>query len=246
MPFSIAGPPNTRPPIARSPIDGAPTTASPVLSAELLTRIRELNLDYIELLAAENNSPDRSAQLRYLTPRLVAAIAALSSDARRALANAPFTLYSLGFEDERFWRAACADERPSIEQRYAPPVVAWPQGSFCQAALVQAWCIVNSNPLAARVVYAMPAGIMRLLATLRPWRISRIAHDHSELLAPRWPGNLAFWPDLLRFAGSNDARRLRTALLLGHQLIASELEAAPGRAPRRVDLRSRAAPRTRE
>ena len=89
-----------------------PGASMPVLSAAVLARVHELNLDYIELLAAEHDSGSISeGQLQHLPCKLHAAIAGLSPPARSALAALPCTLYSLGFEDEKLWRSLrCAPQ----------------------------------------------------------------------------------------------------------------------------------------
>jgi hypothetical protein len=91
---------------------------------------------------------------------------------------------------------------------------------------MHAWHVATTNPLAARVVYAMPHATAQRLAAAELWQIRCIATSHATLLMPRWPTNPAFWPDLIRFAAANDTRRLLTAQLLGSQLIAAELELA--------------------
>jgi hypothetical protein len=210
-------------------MEGSPGASAPVLNAGLLARVHELNLDYVELLVGEHASPGCAAQLRHLPPRLAPTIASLAGASRRALASTPFTLYSLGFEDERFWRAACATQSQALGQRYSSAGAAWLQGLFCELALLHAWHVATCSPLAARMVYAMPEATAHRLAAAPLWQVRRIASDHTDLLAPRWPTNPAFWPDLVSFAASGDAQRLRTAQLLGHQLIAAELEYAAAR-----------------
>jgi hypothetical protein len=205
-------------------MDRALRASAPVLSASLLASIHELNRDYVDLLVAERNSPAAVSQLQHLPARLAPELAALTPRARRDLASAPFTLYSLGLEDDVFWRAACEIDASTIEQRYVRPGAASLQGSFCEAALLHAWRVAGSNPLAAAMVYAMQAPTAQRLAAAAVWRIKRIANDYPGLLTPRWPTNPAFWPDLVQFAAENDARRLRAAQLLGHQLIAAELD----------------------
>jgi hypothetical protein len=209
---------------------------APVLSANLLAHVHQLNLDYVELLIAERAAPHCCAQLQHLPVKLHSLLAALSPAARALLAALPFTLYSLGFEDEGFWRAACerlpTSVHASAEQRYAPAESPWPQGTFCDLALLHAWHVATSSRLASRVVYAMPDVTAVRLAATPLWRIKRIAADCPGLLMPRWPTNPGFWPDLLRFAVANDATRLATAKLLGSQLIAAELESAAPRAAR--------------
>src|SRR5690349_19520197 len=80
-------------------------TAAPVLDAALLRRIQQLNLDYLQLLVAEHAGSDCAAQLQHLSPTQRAALAALPEDALPAMAETPYTLYSLGVEDENFWAA---------------------------------------------------------------------------------------------------------------------------------------------
>lgn len=203
---------------------------SPVLNPALLARIRQLNLDYLELLVAERNSTNGSTQLQHLPPRYHAALGALSPRALRALAAMPFSLYSLGFEDENFWNAVCesatSSENALAAQRYARMGDGSAQCSFCELALLHAWHVAAKNTMSARMVYAMPYATARRLVNTPLWQIRCIAGSYGELMMPRWPTNPAFWPDLIRFAASNDTRRLHTTRLLGTQLIAAELEVA--------------------
>ena len=228
-------------------MEDSPGASAPVLSAALLARVHELNLDYVELLISEHASPGCAAQLQHLPPRLLPTLASLCASSRRALAATPFTLYSLGFEDDGFWRSACATQAQPVGQRYSSDGGASLQRPFCELALLHAWHVAVCSPLAARMVYAMPEATAHRLAATPLWQIRRIANDHPELLAPRWPTNQAFWPDLTYFAATGDAQRLRTAQLLGHQLIAAELEyaAAQGCDGKRAHLPLWRSPRLR-
>jgi hypothetical protein len=205
-------------------------TAAPVLDAALLGRIQQLNLDYLELLVAENASGECAAQLQHLPPTQRAAVAALPTSALSAMAATPYTLYSLGFEDENFWASICADSIEGIPStvvhRYASALHTTAQYAFCNLALFHAWHVAATNPMAARVLYAMPYTTAEKLAATPLWQITCIASRHAALLMPRWPTNPAFWPDLIRFAAAKDVRRLTTARLLGVQLVAAELEVA--------------------
>jgi hypothetical protein len=205
-------------------------TAAPVLDAALLGRIQQLNLDYLELLVAEHASAECAAQLQHLPPTPRAALATLPASALSTMAATPYTLYSLGVEDESFWASICADSIEGIPStvvhRYAPTSDTTAQFAFCQLALVHAWHVAATNPMAARVLYAMPYTTAERLAATPLWQITRIASRHSALLMPRWPTNPAFWPDLIHFAAAKDMRRLTTARLLGVQLVAAELEVA--------------------
>jgi hypothetical protein len=233
--------------------------SAPVLSATVLTRIHELNFDYLELLAAEHSAEDvgRSSgssrvcdsaarsqlelqphigQLRHLPCRLHAAISELSPAARMALASLPYTLYSLGFEDEKLWRSlaqpAALGSSLSMSERYARPHSASLQASLCEIALLYAWHVASASPLAARLIYAMPDSVAQRLAAAPPWYVRRLAVHHALLLLPRWPTNPGFWPDLVDFAAKGDTQRLATAKILGSQLIAAELQGSVLQSPR--------------
>ncbi len=65
--------------MSRNATEELPGASAPVLSAAVLARIHELNLDYVELLAAEHNAAATGGgQLQHLPCKLHAAIAELS------------------------------------------------------------------------------------------------------------------------------------------------------------------------
>jgi hypothetical protein len=221
----------------RNATEELPGASVPVLSAAVLARVEELNLDYIELLAAEHNAASAGdAQLLHLPCKLHAMLAELSSTARASLAALPYTLYSLGFEDEKLWRslaepAALAATLP-MNERYMQPHSASLQAALCEVALLYAWHVATSSTVAARLIYAMPEAVAQRLTAAPPWYIRRLAVHHASLLMPRWPTNPCFWPDLVRFAAAGDLQRLATAKLLGSQLIAAELQGSTVQSPR--------------
>jgi hypothetical protein len=211
-----------------SNLQDASDRSGPVLGAALLAQIHELNRDYLDLLTAEYAVSGRAAQLQHLPISVAAGVAALAPGARALLAQTPYSLYSLGFEDEEFWCLACKVPAQAVEVRYAPTASGWLQGPFCEVALVHAWHVASSNPIAARLLYAMTDATAHRLAATPLSHLRRVASDHPGLLLPRWPTNPCFWPDLVRLSQLGDARRLTTVKLLGNQLISAELEnAAP-------------------
>jgi|GEM_PF-716681 hypothetical protein len=196
--------------------------SAPVLTPSLLARLYELNFDYLELALVEHR--DARADGPHHLPRNVAqSLAECPIEARRALARTTFSLYALGFEDQHFWRKALhAGERP-IEARYRRESPQTFRTSFCELALLHAWHVAVTQPVAARMVYGMPQDVVQRMERARLWQLKRIASDYPELLMPRWPTNPCFWPDMVRFARLGDQRRLSMTQQLGHQLIAAEL-----------------------
>lgn len=205
-------------------LDSLPGIGPPILSTELLNRLYELNLDYLELLISEHIAP-ASGGMRYLPTRLLDALAASSLEARQALATSTFSLYSLGFEDQHFWRSALDLAEQPIDARYGVLSATLVQTSFCEVALLHAWHVAVTQPIAARLLYGMSTVIADRIARVQLWQLKRVAADHPGLLVPRWPSNPCFWPDMIQFAVNGDLRRLDTIQQLGRQLIAVQLQA---------------------
>ena len=221
-----------------------PGARAPVLSRALLARTHELNGDYVELMLEERALLPHGMVAEALPVKVLDALESLTAAARHAVAACPFALYTLGFDDIRFWNAALDDSSmrssgTSFEARYGVLSCAPMQAAFCELAVFLAWHTSQSQPFAARLLFGMPDAIIALFAVAPLWQIRRVASDFPGLLAPRWPRNAAFWPDLIRFAGTSDAR-LESTRLLGNQLIASDLDGTlPRNARQQVRLRTK-------
>lgn len=206
--------------------DGMPGAAAPVLAADLLARVASLNLDYLELLIAARPA---SGGMRFLPDRVLESLRKADSASLRSLASAAFSLYSLGFEDQEFWRTALRIDSPSVDSRYGVVSGAAGYSSFCEIALVHAWHVAVSQPLAARLMLGMSSPLVEGMTNAQLWQLRRVAVDHPGLLMPRWPANPCFWPEMIKFAVAGDARRLHALQQLGHQLLAIDLLASSDR-----------------
>ena len=216
---------------------------APVLGDALLARVHELNRDYVELLLAERTLPALGMPAEDLPHKVIDALAALDPSRRAALAKCPYALFNFGFDDDRFWLAALGEPEPgaqeqSVEERYGALSCAPMQAAFTEVALFFAWQTAQAHRIAARVLFGMPEEIALKLTRVPLWQLRRVAVDYPGLLTPRWPGNPAFWPDLIRFA-ARDGKKLETAQLLGNQLTAAELDGTLPRATRLHRLRIR-------
>ncbi len=209
-----------------STLDGLLGLSCPILTTDLLSRLYDLNRDYLELVIAERSVQGGTC---HLPERVVEALANCSVEGRQAIATASFSLYSLGFEDQHFWRSALQVGQQPIDARYGVLSAAILQSAFCEVALLHAWHVAVTRPIAARMLYGMPPAIIDRMAKVQLWQLKRIAADYPGLLMPRWPANPCFWPDLIQFARGGDLQRLVTAQQLGHQLIALELQASAAR-----------------
>jgi len=194
-----------------------PGIVAPVLTAPILSGIHRLNRDYVELLIAGRECETADA----LPSSVISGLRALSPQARAALTACPFALYALGIEHQDFWRnqsGDSADPDAYVTRESLPR-----ESAFAINALFFAWHIASSQRVAAKVLYALADNVIDRLIPLPLVELQSIACRDSALLAPRWPGNAAFWPDLVRFAALGDAQRLTTTQLLGSQLIAADL-----------------------
>jgi hypothetical protein len=220
--------------------DASGSACAPVLRADLLARIQALNADYLDLLIAEFEAGDVHGQC--FPPRFAAALAAMTRSVRLRIAAVPYTLFSLCFEEARFWLTVCAAQNAPFASRYACLSHRGARDVFCEIALLEAWHTARVQPRAAQVLHAMSPEVCSSLASIPLWQVKRIANEYPGVLMPRWPNNPAFWPDLLRLSCALDAKRFAAAQLLGFQLIAAELAPAAKCAGARGPFKQRLRP----
>jgi hypothetical protein len=195
------------------------------ISAVLLARLRELNGDYLEFLSdAQTAEAFGGCEL---PTGILRALAALSPDARRVFAASPFALFSLRFSDAEFWSRAIQNitREPAIARYGCMATPDRPRCAFVAVALTFAWHVVQSDRMAARLLFGIPDAVGRILAHASLSRLGQLAGEPG-LIAPRWSNNPRFWPDILKFAAVKDWSRLVNACALGRQLTAAEFESA--------------------
>jgi hypothetical protein len=200
--------------------ESLPGLVAPVLTTSILSGIHQLNLDYVETLVAD---VDEHLLAASLPESVLRGLAALSPEARKAVAACPFALFSPGFEQQQFWRDDLR-ETNSVPVHVARQQLSR-ESAFTLSALFFAWHVASSQRMAAKVLFALPDAAIEMLIRMPLSALHDAACGSPALLVPRWPTNAAFWPDLVRFAALGDARRLNTTQLHGSQLNAADLRA---------------------
>jgi hypothetical protein len=206
----------------------AAVSHAPVLTAQLLSRLHQLNFDYLQLLL-DTQLSEPCAHGEGLPLILRHALRELGAPGLQLIAAAPYALYTLGFEDQELWCAMLGDES-------APALQVADSGSggcrvlrhaaLCEALIFFAWHVAVAHPLAARVMFGMPAMVREHLQAASFGKLQALMRTCPWLLVPRWIGNPRFWPELVRFAALGEARAIQHVQLLGSQLIASDLKLA--------------------
>lgn len=215
--------------------NGEQITSDP---AAPISQLKQLNLDYLRLLVLEwRESPTLCAQLRLpsLSTEWLAALGSANDAGLNQLADSRFSLFALVFHNTELWRrmtfAGIADE---MTQRYADSgqqtvdpnwrLFVSRRSGFMECALFYAWHVAHRDRAAARLQLGLRDDTTDVLLGLELWQIRRVALKYPQLLAPRWPENSCFWPDLLRYLQSGELQYFDYARLLGSQLLAQELE----------------------
>lgn len=208
---------------------------SPALVAPAALQLQALNLDYLQLLILEKQEFHAEAygEAPALDAQLTSAMADAPLSRLADLADCGISLFTLSLHNVSLWqRIASTGVHDAMSRRYAA-VGETADGSgqglarrsaFMECAVFYAWHLANADRRAALNCLGMPGHTADILASLQLWQLRNMAIKHPQLLAPRWPANTCFWPDLVQYLSSGDRRHLDHARLLGAQLMAQELE----------------------
>jgi len=190
-----------------------------------------LNRDYLALLIADGGAPlasDVMKVLREAPPPLLDSIASCS-----------FALFVMRMPGEVQTPGPVPQVNDPAIDRYGISLSSdgtWP--AFVAATWSFAWHLCRTSPLAARVMLGLPATAIGQAAGLEPWQLRHLAGRQCAPVAPRWPSNPCFWPDLVRYADNQSPLRLTASRLLGMQLLAADVGTAPATSQRRPGSRS--------
>ena len=200
--------------------------------------LQELNLRFVELVAAIAGQPDRRAPenaVLGLDAAVASRIARLRPARRVALARCPYSLHGISLEDSAFWADAA---RGGGAERYGPGRPT-PEGAlvtevrdFLFLSLAWAWHLANVSPVAARWMLGASSSALECLATLPFGSLRHLANDSPGLLHARLCDQRRFWSDLVTATESGSRQARFAAVSLGLQLSAAAgMRRAPGQAP---------------
>jgi len=218
--------------------DCSSVSHAPVLTPQLLSRIHQLNLEYL-LLLIDTPGLNLCAHAEAMPVAIRQALGNLPQSALQMLAAAPYAVYTLAFEDQDFWLATLSgvESAGALGLHVADSAGASSachlqrHAAFCETVIFFAWHVAVANRLAARVSLGMPAAVIERLQSAPFRKLQQVMRACPWLLMPRWPSNPRFWPDLVRSAAVSNAKSVRESQLLGSQLIASDLRLAESPQP---------------
>jgi hypothetical protein len=187
--------------------------APAVLDGVTLAAISEANGAFLELLAA--SAEERPGATALGLPRAMALkVRALDSAARAQIADCPYTLFNLRFEEPAFWSSLLRQRAPGGGEPAA-------RVAFARTAVFFAWHLAHSNELAAALVLGMSTEVRRAFRAIPLSVLERATHVVLPHLTARFGTHPTFWQRLLDGAESRSAASAESARLLGLQLLAA-------------------------
>ena len=194
----------------------SPYAARAVLDETALASIRETNLAFLVLLAGAGS------ESLGVNPAAVARIRELDAAGLAAVADCPYTLFNLRFEDADFWRGF------ALESAQPRQSAATERVSFVRMAVFLAWHLARSNELAASLVLGMTPDVQRAWREIPLSALERAAPGVLAHLQARWGRHPTFWIKLLSTAAPAARERAEAVRLLGLQLLAADGAWPPG------------------
>lgn len=187
---------------------------SPDPADSLFYELRLLNNEYLALLCVHT--------LRFGSrPDVVEKLSQLHCGALQLVADCPYSLFDVCFGDGDYWERSVAS---ALTVGYVDDATRHcSYDRFTETILFFVWSAVRIDPRFARFAFGMTKRTSTLFHGVPIGRVPMLAQVVGRSLAPRWPDNDCFWPDLIRFAAANSPAQLQAARLLGCQLLAGDV-----------------------
>ncbi|MDY6948171.1 MAG: hypothetical protein SXG53_20880 [Pseudomonadota bacterium] len=183
------------------------------LRADVLRSITELNIQCLELFAAQALEQETPTCLLLSHVAKLIRTQAWPQALHRA-ATCPYLLVDVGYADVQ----RCQVERVENPR---PFFTVERTGAVTTQVLSYAWHVCQTAA-AARVLMGISEPASRLIAGYTLPQIHELAAHHAQWIRPRWLNSFRFWRDLLCAAVSGEHIAFERARLHGLHLLAAE------------------------
>jgi hypothetical protein len=198
-----------------------PLKPEPWADADVLARVRRLNMDALEAVVrtiASTPADDIEVFRRHKELWL-----AMDAKSCTRIAGNPVSLMDLRFHDAEWWLWATNRAPKPIRARHPGDNLKIEEATTLTREIVVEACITSrSSPLAAKLVFGLNSRVLELLADLPSSEIDRIATGHHEELQLRWADDAVFWRNLLQAAISGSEDDIAAVHMHSLQLLESE------------------------
>jgi hypothetical protein len=189
-------------------------------SAEMLASLRDLNLRFLDLLAAHASGQGGFEALK-IGPQASGRIVPLTESQRAAAADCPYALFDLKLDDRLHWESgllpaadpAVADAEPVAED----------VAGFMRLSLFYAWHVASTPRSSAQLWLGMSEDTAAVFRNIPLNRLPTLASSAAPHLSARWRERTFFWNTLVSSASRGDEHRLRKVHLFGLQLAAAAM-----------------------
>jgi hypothetical protein len=193
------------------------------LPSKMLQALRELNLECLELLAAQSRAVSRRD---FPLGEAIALWNGFDSEARSRAVDYPYLLFNAGFADPQRWRQTTKAQ--VNEDRDEPYETFFTVPGAVQVAheiFVHAWSAVREHPTNAMLTLGMHPQCAKLIAAHTPVSLHRAVERHWSWLRPRWLDRPQIWQELL-LGGLEGGETRARAFVHGLRLVTAEIAAA--------------------
>lgn len=192
------------------------------ITEEVLIQIVELNYAFLQLLSRHVAHVRPVTRVLGMNYDVAAKLRPVSDNTLRLLAQCSYALFDLRLGDLEFWQAVRGNHVPETYSASAVPDELMHETQFfTQAALLYAWHVANTRPLAAQLTMAMSHQTVDSFASKSIVSLCEAAGTARGLLTAIHADNRVFWPDLIRYALTGTKQQFEAAVRLGSQLIAA-------------------------
>lgn len=191
------------------------------LDNDALRPLGEINSRCVQLLRCQAQRVTGNRLNGLMSPELRALWGGLDEEACGRLANCPYSLVDVGFNDGERWQRVQQGAVQDLPR--APPAVCFDAGGaqvLLRQVLVYGWHLARAHRQLARIVFGMTPPVSQCVAALSLQELERIAEHHTHWLRPRWENRGETWRQLLLSALDPAHGALQQATLHGLQLMA--------------------------